>query len=274
MVLEPPLTRQPEGAAIPAHGAPPPGVALACRSVTKRFGGLTALSGVSLEVTSGCIFGVIGPNGSGKSTLLGVLSGFHRPTEGRVFLGARDVTGWRPERIARAGLVRTFQLSRPFSRLTVWENLLVAAPGRLSEQWWRALMTPARAWAPPGVARRARELLELTRLSHLAGELASNLSYGQQKLLSLACAVMSGARLLLLDEPMAGVNPAAGRVIRDAIREWNRQGLTFVVVEHDMGFVMEMCDEVAVLDAGTVVARGAPGEVRRDPKVMAAYLGS
>ena len=246
---------------------------LEVRSVSKHFGGLVALRGVTMSVPAGAIYGVIGPNGSGKSTLLSIVSGFYRPSEGRILFDGRDVTGWRPERIARAGLVRTFQLARPFAGLSVWEHLLVAAPNPAADWCWKGLRLPTRRWAAPEVLGRARELLSLTRLSHLANEPAASLSYGQQKLLSMAAAVMTGARLLLLDEPMAGVNPALGQVVRQAIREWNRQGVTFVIVEHDMGFVMEMCDEVLVLEAGSVIAQGPPARVRTEPAVIRAYLG-
>lgn len=249
------------------------GTVLEVRSVSKHFGGLSALQRVSMNVRAGAIHGIIGPNGSGKSTLLSIISGFYRPSEGRIVFDGQDITGWRPEWIARAGLVRTFQLARTFSGLSVWEHLLVAVPNPTAERCWRSLASPSRRWIAPDEIQRARELLSLTRLVHLANEPAANLSYGQQKLLSMAAVVMTGARVLLLDEPMAGVNPALGQVVRQAIREWNRQGLTFVIVEHDMGFVMEKCDEVLVLEAGSVIARGTPDRVRTDPDVIRAYLG-
>ncbi|MFO7246198.1 MAG: ABC transporter ATP-binding protein [Bacillota bacterium] len=241
--------------------------------VSKSFGGLQALDGVSLTVRAGDLVGLIGPNGSGKSTLFNVISGFYRPDQGEVRLDGRPLTGLRPDAVARRGLVRTFQLARPLSSLTVYETLLVAAPSAFGGSPWRSLLSPSRAWVSDRVRQRAEELLALTGLHAVRDHLSTQLSYGQQKLLSLAAAVMAEPRVLLLDEPMAGVNPTLGQTLRRAIRALHAQGLTFLIVEHDMEFVMEMCRTVYVLDRGRVIASGTPQQVQADPAVVTAYLG-
>lgn len=255
----------------PREPAPEP--LLQVDGVGKRFGGLAALLDVDLTVPRGGLYGLIGPNGSGKSTLFNVITGFYRPDSGGVHFAGAPIAGLRPEAIASRGLVRTFQLARPFGALTVWENLLVAAPGQPGRRPWRALFGRRSGWTPAPVWERARELLELTTLNRLRDEPAADCSYGQQKLLALACAVMARPQMLMLDEPMAGVNPTLGNVLRAAIRRLRAEGMTFLIVEHDMGFVMEMCERVVVLDHGVKIAEGAPDEVRRSRAVIDAYLG-
>lgn len=241
---------------------------LEVEGVSKNFGGIQALDGCQLSVGRGEIAGLIGPNGSGKTTLFNVISGYEKVRRGTVRLDGTEVTNLPPDRIFNRGLGRTFQLTRVFGRLTVMENMLVASQHERS--WW------ATAWRRAGSLgerKRAMELLEFVGIARLAGDQASTLSYGQRKLLELAYVLMSGPELLLLDEPAGGVNPTLLRAISGHIRELNRQGRTFLVVEHNMEFVMGLCHRVTVMDHGSVVASGLPEQVRTDPRVLDAYLG-
>lgn len=246
---------------------------LAVDRVSKSFGGVRALDGVSLRVPDGGLVGLIGPNGSGKSTLFNVISGFYRADAGAVRLGGEDITGLSPDAIARRGLVRTFQLVRPLGSFTVYETLLLAARAQPGERPLAALLLPARRWLTEAARRRAEELLALTGLERVRDHLTTELSFGQQKLLSLAAAVMTGPKLLMLDEPMAGVNPTLARTLREAILELRRRGVAFLIVEHDLEFVMETCDWIYVLDHGVGIAEGPPAAVRSDAAVIEAYMG-
>ncbi len=242
---------------------------LEVEGVTKRYGGIQALDGCQLSVERGEIAGLIGPNGSGKTTLFNVITGYEKVRQGTVRLEGDDVTNFVPDKIFNRGVGRTFQLTRVFGRLTVMENMLVASQHRRS--WW------ASAWrraGSHGERKRAVELLEFVGIVRLAGERAANLSYGQRKLLELAYVLMSDPELLLLDEPAGGVNPTLLNVIADHIKVLNRQGRTFLVVEHNMEFVMGLCQRVTVMDHGSIVMSGRPEQVRNDPKVLDAYLGT
>ena len=240
--------------------------------VSKAFGGVQALDGATLEVDEGSIAGLIGPNGSGKTTLFNVITGYERVDAGHVYLGGKDITNAAPDKVFAAGIGRTFQLTRVFSRLTVMENMIVAAqhhergPGRLRNPLARA--------GGPATRRRAMELLEFTGIATHAGALAETLSYGQRKLLEMSYVLMASPSIVLLDEPAGGVNPTLITVIADRIRQLNEQGTTFLIVEHNMDFVMGLCDKVTVLDYGTAVVSGPPSVVRTDPKVLDAYLGT
>jgi neutral amino acid transport system ATP-binding protein len=234
--------------------------------LAKRFGGVVAVDSCSLTVAEGSITGLIGPNGSGKTTLFDLLTGFIQPDSGEVTFRARPITGLPPDRVHRLGIGRTFQLARVFSRLTVLENLLVPVRRR----GLLALLTGA---GGGGEARRARDMLEFLGLAGLAGEPAGRLSYGQRKLLELGAVMMARPRLVLLDEPAGGVNPGLLESIAGSIRGLNAQGVTFLIVEHNMGFVMDLCDPVVVLDRGRPIACGTPEQVRADPAVLDAYLG-
>jgi branched-chain amino acid transport system ATP-binding protein len=236
--------------------------------VAKAFGGVRALDGCDLAVQEGSITGLIGPNGSGKTTLFNVITGYERPAAGEVRLRGAPITGAGPDRIFRLGVGRTFQITRLFARLSVEENMLVATQRR--EGWLRGVMRRAGSGAE---RRRALELLGFVGLAPLASEPAGNLSYGQRKLLELASLLVADPAVLLLDEPAGGVNPTLIDQLAERIRELNRAGKTFLVVEHNMEFVMGLCDRVTVLSEGRTLASGPPGEVRSDPAVLDAYLG-
>jgi ABC-type branched-subunit amino acid transport system ATPase component len=239
---------------------------LSVHNVTKIFGGVHAVDGASLSVQEGTITALIGPNGSGKTTLFNIITGYLSADAGRVEFDGRDVTGSHPGRLYRQGLSRTFQQARIFPQLTVQENLVLAGG-----YGWRQLFTSR-------VGRQDREraasLLEEFRLTDISELFASELSYGQRKLLEFAAVLMSAPRLVLLDEPTAGVNPVLIETMERHIRERNAAGITFLIVEHDMTFVMRLCDPVIVLDAGRPIFAGEPSVVQSNPLVLDAYLGS
>ncbi|HEY5353507.1 MAG TPA: ABC transporter ATP-binding protein [Streptosporangiaceae bacterium] len=241
-------------------------------AVTKAFGGVQALNGATLEVEEGSIAGLIGPNGSGKTTLFNVITGYETVDGGDVYLGDRKITDASPDKVFLAGIGRTFQLTRVFSRLTVMENMIVAA--QHAEKGSARIRNPLARAGGPATRRRAMELLEFTGIVGHAGALAETLSYGQRKLLELSYVLMAQPAIVLLDEPAGGVNLTLITTIADRIRELNRQGTTFLIVEHNMDFVMGLCDRVTVLDNGATVVSGPPDEVRTDPRVLDAYLGT
>jgi len=232
---------------------------LRAEGVTKSFGGVQALAGCSLTVPAGSISGLIGPNGSGKTTLFNVMTGYERIDSGQVYLGDRQITGAPPHRVFALGVGRTFQLTRIFPRLTVLENMLVPAQHGRSARQHR---------------EHAMELLAFTGIAGHASALAGTLSYGQRKLLELAYVLVADPAVVLLDEPAGGVNPSLIHHIADRIRDLNKAGRTFLIVEHNMEFVMGLCHQLTVLDSGAVVASGPPETVRSDPRVLDAYLGT
>ena len=235
----------------------------------KSFGGITAVDGVSLSVEEGEIVGVIGPNGSGKSTLFDCILGQLLPTGGTVRVDGREVTGMRPCDLNRLGVSRTFQMLQVFPLLSVRENLILAGQEHRGSMLRRLLGA-----GDAGLGAAAQTMIEFFRLQHLADEFAGELSYGQQKLLDVAMAFMSGPRLVLLDEPAAGVNPVLVETIERHIRRLHAQGLSFLVVEHDMPLVMRLCDPVIVLDRGRKIAEGPALQVQQDANVLDAYLGA
>ena len=243
---------------------------LEVRDIARSFGGVQAVSGVSFDVHEGEILGVIGPNGSGKSTLFNCILGQIVPGGGSVRLDGRDVTGLRPSRLNRLGVGRTFQLLQVFPQLTTRENLILAGQEHRGTRLGRLFGAP-----DAGLGAAADRMLDFFRLGPLAGEIAGSLSYGQQKLLDAAMAFMAGSRLVLLDEPAGGVNPTMLAGLRERLEAINREtGATFVVIEHNMEFVMQLCTRLLVLAEGRVIAEGRPDEVRRNPLVIEAYLGS
>jgi branched-chain amino acid transport system ATP-binding protein len=242
---------------------------LEVRDLAKAFGGISAVNGVSFEVREGEILGLIGPNGSGKSTLFNCILGQLAPSAGDVRIDGRPITGKRPCDLNRLGVGRTFQLLQVFPQLTVRENLILAGQEHRGSMWSR-LVGPRDA----GLRASADRMIEFFRLSALADEKAGNLSYGQQKLLDVAMAFMAGPRLVLLDEPAGGVNPTMLAGLRERLREINAaKNATFVVIEHNMEFVMSLCTRILVLAEGRIIAEGSPGEIRGNARVIEAYLG-
>lgn len=256
------------------HPEPEPEGVLAIRDLRLSFGGLKALDGVSFEVNPVEITGLIGPNGAGKTTLFNVVTGLLKPNAGAVQLGSRDVTGWPPQRLTRAGLVRTFQIARGLPKMTVFEHLMLYGPHQPGERIGAALAGTAAA------RRREAELAETAlavaarlRLNRVLDNRVTALSGGQKKLLEIGRALMAEPALLLLDEPTAGVNPTLAEEIGDQLRAIIAEGRTILLIEHDMALVERICDRVVVMALGRTLAQGSFEAVRENEDVQAAYLG-
>jgi branched-chain amino acid transport system ATP-binding protein len=247
---------------------------LAVDGIVKEFGGLRALDDLSLSIEEGELVGIMGPNGAGKSTLFNCVSGVVTPDAGRVTLNGADVTGDAPESLARDGMVRTFQHTRELETMTVRDNVRLAAPNQPGERTLPALLrTDAMQEREAEVEKRANALLDQFELDHLIDEYSSSLSGGQRKLLELARVLMLDPSLLLLDEPFAGVNPTLTVDIAERIRSLNEEGMTVVIIEHELETLTELVDRLVVLQQGRLLVEGAPDEVLSDERVIEAYLG-
>lgn len=247
---------------------------LEVHGLAKHYFGLTAVDDFSFSVEDGAIVGLIGPNGSGKSTSIDCISGFQRTDHGRWLLGGSELTGLPPHRIAQAGLTRTFQTVRAYEALTLVDNLRTAAQENDGIGWLEVLRGGERLRRAEAAATdRALQLLETVGLSEYADAPAAILSYGQRKLLAIAASMMARPRVVMLDEPVAGVNPTMIRRIEAVIRKLNSRGVTLLIVEHNIEFIMNLCNRVVVLEAGRKIADGSPDLVRGDAKVLDAYLG-
>ncbi|CAN1212783.1 ABC transporter ATP-binding protein [Tumidithrix helvetica PCC 7403] len=248
---------------------------LKAENLSKAFGGIRAVQNARIEVPVGSITGLIGPNGAGKTTFFNLLSNFLKPDLGTVQLMGAPIQGKPPHAIAQLGMVRTFQVPRVLSRLSVLENMLLAAQDQIGEKFWNAWFQATKIAEQERQNReKARHILESIGMIHMADNYAGSLSGGQRKLLEIGRALMSDPKLILLDEPAAGVNPALIEEICGHIQQWNQSGLSFLIIEHNMDVIMSLCDRVWVLAEGRYLADGTPEEICCNPQVLEAYLGS
>ncbi len=244
------------------------------KGVTQRFGGLTALSNINIYVQKGEILGCIGPNGAGKTTLFNVITGIYAPTEGSVVLCGEDITGGKPYVIAEKGISRTFQNIRLFKKLTVEDNILIGTHTRTSTNLLDAIFkTPKKRREDQRIERQVGEILELLNMSDHRYDIADSLPYGGQRKLEIARALATEPKLLLLDEPAAGMNEQETEELMGIIRKLQAMNYTILLIEHDMNFVMNVCDRIVVLDYGIQIAEGLPEEIKTNPQVIEAYLG-
>jgi len=249
---------------------------LEAKDLVKDFGGLRAVDHCSIAVEKGSICGLIGPNGAGKTTLFDLLTGFYRPNSGIVLFKKERIEGLEPHEICRRGLVRTFQIARELKNMTLLENMLLAPKGQFGENLAYAILQPPRVLEREREnLHKARQILEIVGLRHLENELATNLSGGQRKMLEVARALMTDPEMLLLDEPTAGATFEETRKLMDYIETLRRgQSLTFLIVEHKMEVIMNLCDKIFVMNNGQRLAQGTPREVQQNRQVIEAYLGA
>jgi len=248
--------------------------ALTVDDVWRSFGGVKAVNGCSFTVADRSITGLVGPNGAGKSTMINLISGLLKPEKGAIHLGTKDITGLPMNKISTAGLIRTFQVAREWPKLTVLENVLAAAPAGQREGVWRAVLARrSLRRADIVLEERARGLIDSLRLAPVIDMPASSLSGGQKRLLEFARISMVSPRIVLLDEPLAGVNPVLGEQLGLAIQALRESGSTVLLIEHNLGFIERFCDTVVVMAAGSVIGRGSMADLRHNPEVVEAYLG-
>jgi branched-chain amino acid transport system ATP-binding protein len=247
---------------------------IAVADLVTSFGSLRAVDGVSFSLEPGSITGLIGPNGAGKTTLFNTIAGVLRPTSGAITLGGARVDGLPPDRLYQRGLARTFQIPRPFAAMTVLENVMLAAPGQAGERFWQNWLRRSFVRSDERALRaRAMEALAFTNLDRLAAAPARTLSGGQHKLLELARILLAEPKVILLDEPAAGVTPALMETLVEKIVALNRRGITFLIIEHNMDLVMSICRPILVMAQGKLIMEGDADTVRADPRVIDAYLG-
>ncbi len=257
----------------PVPGVSKPDAILVADGVVKTFGGLTAVDVDHLEIQRGAITALIGPNGAGKTTFFNLLTGFDRPDRGSVSLEGENISRVAPHRLARRGMVRTFQLTKALSRMTVLDNMKLGATGQRGESIWRSLVGPLWSSQESEVQHRAEELLDRFNMTHMSGEFAGTLSGGQRKLIEMARALMTDPKLVMLDEPMAGVNPALTQSLLGHVKGLRAEGRTVIFVEHDMDVVRDISDWVVVMAEGQIIAEGTPDSIGKNQAVVDAYLG-
>jgi branched-chain amino acid transport system ATP-binding protein len=251
------------------------GALLQLKDVGIRFGGLQAVADRSFTVENGQVMGLIGPNGAGKTTAFNLITGVYKPSSGKIFLEGRDITGWAPHRIARGGIFRTFQTIRLFYGQSVLANVLAGLHLQTHQAWWQGLLsTPAQRREEKDLRSRSMTLLERLDLAHLAQEDVASLPYGVQRRVELARALIARPRLLILDEPAAGLNDQESSALNQTILSMRDEGISILLVEHDMNVVMNVTDRIVCINFGRKIAEGTPEEIRANPEVIEAYLGN